>query len=40
MEQLEAEQQALQNQAIAGASPGLPMAEEPAAMGAPGNPPI
>ena len=39
MEQLEAEQ-ALQNQAIAGASPGLPMAEESAAMGPPGNPPI
>ena len=40
MEQLQAEQQALQAQALQGASPSGPMAGEPAPMGPPGNPPI
>lgn len=40
MEQLQAEQQALQAEALQGASPGGLMAGEPAPMGPPGNPPI
>jgi len=40
MEQIQAEQQALQAEAIAGASPGMPMAEEPAPMGPPASPPV
>ena len=39
-EQLQAEQQALQNQAIAGASQGGPMAENSAPMGPPPNAPM